>query len=93
MRGHALFPAVCLKNAECVVNFGHAPWAYPPPPGHDGVARADRKYVTMNDGPPRGSASTASSNGIKTNAANDAKTKGGAGNGGRSSHRGCSKVG
>ena len=82
MRGHALFPAVCLKNAECVVNFGHAPWAYPPPPGHDGVARADRKYVTMNDGPPRGSASTASSNGIKTNAANDAKTKGGAGNGG-----------
>ena len=41
MKGRALFPAVCLKNAECVVNFGHAPWAYPPPPGHDGVARAD----------------------------------------------------
>ena len=33
MKGRALFPAVCLKNAECVVNFGGAPWAYPPPPG------------------------------------------------------------
>lgn len=48
MKGRALFPAVCLKNAECVVNFGGAPWAYPPPPGHEGVARADRTCVRIN---------------------------------------------
>lgn len=49
MKGRALFPAVCLKNAECVVNFGGAPWAYPPPPGHEGVARClDRTCVQIN---------------------------------------------
>ena len=74
MKGRALFPAVCLKNAECVVNFGHAPWAYPPPPGHDGVARADRNFITMNGSRARGS-STASSDGRSTNATH-AKTKG-----------------
>lgn len=44
LKGQALFPAVCLKNAECRVNFGggggDSSFAFPPPPGFSGVAAA-----------------------------------------------------
>lgn len=33
LRGAALFPAVCLKNAEVRFNFGAEPFAHPPPGG------------------------------------------------------------
>jgi ATP-dependent RNA helicase DDX1 len=33
LRGQLLFPAVCLKNAELVLNFGERAMAYPPPEG------------------------------------------------------------
>lgn len=41
LKRQALFPALCLKNAECSVNFGAAPWRFEPPPGgYKGVACA-----------------------------------------------------
>ena len=33
LRGHPLFPTVCLKNAEVAINFGNVPFAFPPPEG------------------------------------------------------------
>ena len=39
----ALFPAVCLKNAECVLRFGNdtgAPFAHPSPSGYSAIAKA-----------------------------------------------------
>jgi ATP-dependent RNA helicase DDX1 len=45
----ALFPAVCLKNAECVLRFGNArgeAFAYPPPSGYAAIASAfDAQWV------------------------------------------------
>ena len=35
-----LFPAICMKNAECHVNFGDDPFSYPPADGFVGVATA-----------------------------------------------------
>ena len=43
LAGQALFPAVCLKNAECHVNFGGggaSSFKFPPPAGYAGVAAA-----------------------------------------------------
>ena len=41
LKRQALFPALCLKNAECSVNFGAAPWRFEPPPGgYKGVSAA-----------------------------------------------------
>jgi hypothetical protein len=49
LAGQALFPAVCLKNAECHVNFGGgggglaagaSSFKFAPPPGYAGVAAA-----------------------------------------------------
>jgi ATP-dependent RNA helicase DDX1 len=36
----ALYPAVCLKNAELALNFGATPFRFAPPPGFVGLARA-----------------------------------------------------
>jgi hypothetical protein len=36
----ALYPALCLKNAELALNFGAAPFAHGPPPGYMGLAAA-----------------------------------------------------
>jgi ATP-dependent RNA helicase DDX1 len=36
----ALYPAVCLKNAEALLNFGAAPFKHGPPPGYTGIASA-----------------------------------------------------
>jgi ATP-dependent RNA helicase DDX1 len=39
--GGALYPAICMKNAECGVNFGAQPFRHPPPAGYVGVEHAD----------------------------------------------------
>jgi ATP-dependent RNA helicase DDX1 len=31
LKSSAFFPAVVLKNAEMLFNFGELPWKYPPP--------------------------------------------------------------
>jgi ATP-dependent RNA helicase DDX1 len=40
LRGSALFPALCLKNAEAALNFGGAPFAHAPPAGFSALAAA-----------------------------------------------------
>jgi len=35
-----LYPAICLKNAEVVVNFGDTPFKFPPPEGFVGLSKA-----------------------------------------------------
>jgi ATP-dependent RNA helicase DDX1 len=45
LRGRALHPAICLKNAELVVNFGSAPFKHPPPPGFVCLAQAPRSVT------------------------------------------------
>ena len=37
-----LYPSICMKNAECGVNFGATPFAHPPPDG----------FVALDDAPP-----------------------------------------
>jgi ATP-dependent RNA helicase DDX1 len=41
MRGHLLYPAVVLKNAEQKFNFGTTPWKFPPGNGFAGICQAD----------------------------------------------------
>lgn len=36
----ALYPALCLKNAEASLNFGATPFAFSPPRGYVGLAAA-----------------------------------------------------
>lgn len=38
LKGCALFPALALKNSECSVNFGGQAFAFPPPPGFQGLS-------------------------------------------------------
>ncbi len=40
LRGRALYPAVCLKNAEVALNFGGAAFAFSPPHGFVGIVSA-----------------------------------------------------
>ena len=40
LRGQPLFPAVTLKNAELVMNFGNSPMKFPPPSGYVPLALA-----------------------------------------------------
>ena len=40
LQGQAFYPAVALKNAELICNFGGAPFKYPPPAGAAGIAAA-----------------------------------------------------
>jgi len=37
LKEEALYPAVCIKNAHVMLNFGQKPWKYPPPPGFKGM--------------------------------------------------------
>jgi ATP-dependent RNA helicase DDX1 len=53
LRGQALYPAVCLKNAELALNFGAPggpPFAFGPPPGFVGLAAAPRDQTTTPAG-------------------------------------------
>lgn len=45
VRGRALHPAICLRNAEVAANFGGAPFAHAPPPGYAGLAAAPAEWV------------------------------------------------
>lgn len=45
LQGQALYPAICLKNAELAVNFGSTPFKHPPPPGFVGLAAAPRAHT------------------------------------------------
>ena len=45
LKGQALYPAVCLKNAELQLNFGGSPFKHPPPPGFVGLAAAPAELV------------------------------------------------
>lgn len=40
MAPQVLYPAICLKNAEMVINFGDTPFKFGPPPGFAGLAQA-----------------------------------------------------
>jgi hypothetical protein len=53
----ALYPAVCLKNGECFVNFGGsgaAPFRFPPSDGFVGVDSPDAGDVVMRGAVPSG---------------------------------------
>jgi hypothetical protein len=36
----ALYPAICLKNAEMLINFGDSSFKFGPPPGYVGISKA-----------------------------------------------------
>ena len=58
MQGQALYPAICLKNAELAVNFGAQPFKHPPPPGFVGLAQAPRSATaSWQDAPAAGDGS------------------------------------
>lgn len=46
----ALYPAVCMKNAELVVNFGSKPWRHPPPAGLVGVNQLEASKIVTSSG-------------------------------------------
>ena len=50
VRGRALHPAICLRNAEVAANFGGAPFAHAPPPGYAGLAAAPAEWVRSGGG-------------------------------------------
>lgn len=54
LQGQALYPAICLKNAELAVNFGAAPFRHPPPPGYVGLAAAPRAHTASWQDAPAG---------------------------------------
>ena len=46
LQGKALYPAICLKNAELVVNFGEQPFQHGPPQGYVGIAKASIEWTS-----------------------------------------------
>lgn len=46
LQGNALYPAICLKNAELIVNFGEEGFKYGPPKGFVGLAKAPQEWVS-----------------------------------------------
>lgn len=52
MQGKALYPAICLKNAELVVNFGEQKFQHGPPQGFVGVAKAPQEWISSGSKPP-----------------------------------------
>lgn len=48
LTGETFFPAVVLKNAEILFNFGDEPFRYPPPQGYTPVAKAAPENVKVN---------------------------------------------
>ena len=53
LRGCALFPALCLKNAEAALNFGGAPFAHAPPPGFAPLAASPLLTAAAQQAQPR----------------------------------------
>ena len=53
VRGSALFPALCLKNSEAAVNFGGAPFAFPPPVSFTALAAAQQLVRPTDNAAPR----------------------------------------
>lgn len=49
LKSAAFFPAVVLKNAEMLFNFGDQPWKFPPPKGYVGFSSVDPKHVVPNE--------------------------------------------
>ncbi len=49
VQGKALFPAICLKNAELVVNFGEQKLQYGPPKGFAGLAKAPPEWISSGN--------------------------------------------
>lgn len=49
LQGSTLYPAICLKNAELVVNFGEDGFKYGPPKGFVGLAKAPQEWVQSGD--------------------------------------------
>lgn len=48
LRTEAFYPAVVLKNAEMLFNFGEEPFKHPPPKGFVALTAADKKNVKNN---------------------------------------------
>lgn len=46
LQGKALYPAIYLKNAELVVNFGEQAFQYGPPQGYVGMAKAPTEWTS-----------------------------------------------
>jgi hypothetical protein len=44
-RANALFPAITLKNARAIANFGGVSFRYRPPSGYVGMARAPMEHT------------------------------------------------
>ncbi|KAL3160771.1 hypothetical protein ABBQ38_009184 [Trebouxia sp. C0009 RCD-2024] len=49
LQGSTLYPAICLKNAELVVNFGEDGFKYGPPKGFVGLAKAPQEWVQSGE--------------------------------------------
>lgn len=47
LKEEALYPAVCLKNAHVMFNFGQKPWKFPPPAGFKGMASLKEDLKTQ----------------------------------------------
>ena len=45
LQGIALYPAICLKNAELVVNFGEQGFKFGPSRGFVGLAKAPNEWI------------------------------------------------
>lgn len=52
LQGTALYPAICLKNAELVVNFGEETFKFGPPKGFVGMAKAPQEWVQSGESAP-----------------------------------------
>lgn len=50
VQGKALFPAVCLKNAELVINFGEQKLQYGPPKKSVALAKAPQEWISSGQG-------------------------------------------
>ena len=46
LQGQPLYPAICLKNAELLLDFGEQPFAHRPPAGYVGIAKAPADWLT-----------------------------------------------
>lgn len=62
LSSETFYPAVVLKNAEILFNFGDQPWKHEPLPGYVGVGQAPPGNVKMN---PNHSASKGSQQPLK----------------------------
>jgi ATP-dependent RNA helicase DDX1 len=61
----AFFPAICMKNAECQVNFGAVPFKFPPPAGYVAVDAAPAEVRMAGPGEGGSGSGGAGANGGK----------------------------